>query len=103
MGTDSSGAEATTHEEAVPGKAGRPPPTILTSKTNLIQLLKQLKNVVKDDFEFRSTRNGTRVTTKTRRISKPSNFTSPTITSPINPFFEVSQARKSNHTSPPSQ
>jgi hypothetical protein len=64
MDTDSSGAEATTHYEAVPGKASRPPPIILMSKTNLIQLHRQLKNVVKDDFEFRSTRNGTRVITK---------------------------------------
>jgi hypothetical protein len=61
MDTDSAGAEATENEEAVPGKAGRPPPIILNSKTNLIQLQKQLKNVVKGDFEFRNTRNGTRV------------------------------------------
>jgi hypothetical protein len=54
---------ATANEETVPGKAGRPPPIILTSQANLIQLQKQLKNVVKGDFEFRSTRNGTRVVT----------------------------------------
>jgi hypothetical protein len=64
MDTDSSGAEATTLEEAVPGKAGRPPPIILTSTTNLIQLQRQLKNVAKDDFEFPNTKNGTRVITK---------------------------------------
>jgi hypothetical protein len=64
MDTDCPGAEATANEEIVPGKAGRPPPIILTSQTNLIQLQKQLKNVVKGDFEFRSTRNGTRVFTK---------------------------------------
>jgi hypothetical protein len=64
METDSADAEASSHEETVPGKAGRPPPIILTSKTNLIQLQKQLKNVAKGDFEFRSTRNGTRVITK---------------------------------------
>jgi hypothetical protein len=62
--TDFSGAEATTLEEAVPGKAGRPPPIILTSTTNLIQLQRQLKNVAKGDFEFRNTKNGTRVITK---------------------------------------
>jgi hypothetical protein len=64
MDTDSAGAEATVYEETVPGKRGRPPPIILTSQANLIQLQKQLKNVVKGDFEFRNTRNGTRVITK---------------------------------------
>jgi hypothetical protein len=61
MDTDASGTEATSTEEAVPGKTGRPPPIILTSTTNLIQLQKELKIVVKGNFEFRSTRNGTRV------------------------------------------
>jgi hypothetical protein len=41
------GAEASTLEEAVPGKEGRPPSIILTSTTNLIQLQRQLKNVAK--------------------------------------------------------
>jgi hypothetical protein len=36
-------------------------PITLTSATNLIQLQKQLKNVVKEDFEFRNTRKGIRV------------------------------------------
>jgi hypothetical protein len=52
------------NEETVPWKTGRPPPITLTSQTNLIQLQKQLKNVVKGDFEFRSTRNGIRFVTK---------------------------------------
>jgi hypothetical protein len=64
MDTDSSGMEAKTEEEAVPEKTCRPPPIILTSSANIIQLQKQLKSVVKGDFEFRSTRNGTRVVTK---------------------------------------
>jgi hypothetical protein len=64
MDTDTSGTEAMPHEEAVPGKTGRPPPVVLTSATNLIQLQKQLKGVVKDNFEFRSTRNGNRAITK---------------------------------------
>jgi hypothetical protein len=64
MDTDSSGAEATTPEKAVPDKAGRPPTIILTSTTNLIQLQRQMKNVAKGDFEFRNTKNGTRVMTK---------------------------------------
>jgi hypothetical protein len=64
METDSSGMEAKTEEEAVPQQNCRPPPIILTSSANLIQLQKQLKSVVRGDFEFRSTRNGTRVVTK---------------------------------------
>jgi hypothetical protein len=42
------------------GKTARPPPVI----TNLIQLQKQLQNVSKENFEFRSTRNGTGVITR---------------------------------------
>jgi hypothetical protein len=64
METDTSGAEATTLQEAVPGTAGRPPPIVLISSANLIQLQKQLKNEAKDDFELRNTKNGTRVITK---------------------------------------
>jgi hypothetical protein len=64
MDTDPTGADVTTPEEVVPGKAGRPPPIILTSQTNLIQLQRKLKNVVQGDFEFRSTRNETKVITK---------------------------------------
>jgi hypothetical protein len=64
LDTDSSVTEGTTPEEAVPGKAGRPPPIILTTNTNLIQLQRQLKNVEKGDFEFRNTKNRTRVITK---------------------------------------
>jgi hypothetical protein len=64
MDTDSSCTEANTQEKAVPEKTCRAPPIILTSNINLIRLQKQLKTVVKDDFEFRSTRNGTRVIAK---------------------------------------
>jgi hypothetical protein len=45
-------------------QAGRPPPSILTSVTYLIQLHKQLKGILKDSSEFRSARNGTRFVTK---------------------------------------
>jgi hypothetical protein len=65
MDTDVSGTEAMPHEEAVPGTIGRPPPIVLTSATNLILLQKKLKGVLKDNIEFRSTRNGTRIITKT--------------------------------------
>jgi hypothetical protein len=63
MDTDSSGSESTQQEETVPAKTCRPPLIILTSAANLIQLQKQLKNVVKEDVEFRNTRSGTRVIT----------------------------------------
>jgi hypothetical protein len=43
---------------------GRQPPIILTSAINLIQLQRQLKGLVKGSFEFRNTRNGTRIITK---------------------------------------
>jgi hypothetical protein len=86
MDANAADAEDTTHE-AVPGKAGRPPPIILTAKTNLIQLKKQLQNMGKADFEFRNTRNGTRVINKAWRISKPLNPTFQ-ITSPTSPSFQ---------------
>jgi hypothetical protein len=63
MDTDAFGTEATSKEAEVPGKTGRPPPIIPASTTNLIQLQKQLQSVVKENFEFRSTRNGTTVIT----------------------------------------
>jgi hypothetical protein len=56
MDTDSPGTEATSNEETVPGKTGRPPQMILTSTTNLIQLQKQVQNVGKENIELRSTR-----------------------------------------------
>jgi hypothetical protein len=65
MDTDSPAAESSpAAEEAVPAKGGRPPPIVLTSATNLMQLQKQLKRVAKQVFEFRNTKNGTRVITK---------------------------------------
>jgi hypothetical protein len=64
MDTDSSSAEATPQEEAVPGKKGRPTPIVITAATNLMQLQKVIKSVVKENFEFRNIRNGSRVITK---------------------------------------
>jgi hypothetical protein len=63
MDTDALGTDSNSAEEAVPGKQGRPPPIALTSETNLILLQKQLKILAKQTFEFRSTKNGTRVVT----------------------------------------
>jgi hypothetical protein len=48
-----------------PSRTGRPPPIVITATTNLLQLQKAVKRVVKDNFEFRSTRIGTKVITKT--------------------------------------
>jgi hypothetical protein len=64
MDTDTTTTESTATEEAVTNKTSRPPPIILTSATNLIKLQKQLKGFVTENFEFRSTRNGTRVVTR---------------------------------------
>jgi hypothetical protein len=61
MDTDSANTEASPDEAAAPAKRGRPPPIVLTSAANLILLQTQLKGVVSENFEFRSTRNGTRV------------------------------------------
>jgi hypothetical protein len=62
--TNTIGTEAMPLAEAVPGKTGRLPPVVLTTTTNLSQLQKQLKGLVKVNFEFCKTRNGTRVITK---------------------------------------
>jgi hypothetical protein len=83
MENDSSGTEATSNEEAVPGQIGKLPPIILTSTTNLIQFRKQVQTVVIENFEFRSTRNGTSVTREPWRISNPLNPTSTPVTCPI--------------------
>jgi hypothetical protein len=40
------------------------PPVVLTSAVNQIQLKKQLKSVGIENFELRSTRNGTRIITR---------------------------------------
>jgi hypothetical protein len=63
METDSANTEATPRESAVPAKTGQPPPMVLTSAVKQNQLQKQLQYVVSENFEFRSTRNGTRVIT----------------------------------------
>jgi hypothetical protein len=40
------------------------PLTVLIYEVNLIQLQRQLKGLLKGNFEFRSTRNGIRIVTK---------------------------------------
>jgi hypothetical protein len=56
--TDAPVTEPIPPEIAAQGKKGRPPPIVLTSTDNLIQMQKQLKGLAKDNFEFRNTRNG---------------------------------------------
>jgi hypothetical protein len=51
-------------QQVQPNQAGRPPPIVLTTKTNLILLQKQLKELEKGNFEFHNTRNGTRIVIK---------------------------------------
>jgi hypothetical protein len=48
-------------EQQRPAVAGRPP---LTLTVNVIHLQKKLKDLVKGSFEFRNSRNGTRVVTR---------------------------------------
>jgi hypothetical protein len=50
--------------QAPSSKAGRPPPIVLVSQVNLIQLQGQLKGLLKDNFEFCDTENGTKFITK---------------------------------------
>jgi hypothetical protein len=52
------------HEKVPSSQAGRPPPIVLTSRVNLVQLQRQLKVLLKGNFEFHSTRNRTRVVMK---------------------------------------
>jgi hypothetical protein len=48
-------------QQAPTTERSRPPPIVLTTETNLIRLQKDIKGIIKGSFEFRSTRNGTRV------------------------------------------
>jgi hypothetical protein len=57
-------ADTNDGDQGATSQAGRPPPIILTSATNLLQLQKSIKGIVKGSFEFRSTKIGTRVLTK---------------------------------------
>jgi hypothetical protein len=45
-------------------KPGRPPPIVLTSTPNLIQLQRHIKGTATGNFEFRNTRSGTRIVLK---------------------------------------
>jgi hypothetical protein len=60
MDTDAPVMVSNSTQATAPEKSGRPPPVVLTSTTNLIQLQKQLKGVARHSFEFRSTTNRTK-------------------------------------------
>jgi hypothetical protein len=64
MDMETTGTEKTLPEQDVPRKSSRPPPIVMISTTNLIRLQRDLKEYVKGEYEFRNTRNGTRITTK---------------------------------------
>jgi hypothetical protein len=50
-------------QQVPPSQAGHPPPIVLT-EANLILLQKQLKGLVKGNFEFYYIRDGTKINTK---------------------------------------
>jgi hypothetical protein len=58
-------------QKATYTKAGKPPPIVLTSAINLILFRYQLKGTVKDNFEFRSTRNRIRIDTRKMQTIPP--------------------------------
>jgi hypothetical protein len=58
------GAENTLTEQVAPRKLGRPPPIMMISTTNLIQLQSNLKDHFKREHNFWNTRNGTCIVTK---------------------------------------
>jgi hypothetical protein len=64
LDTETTETENAVPEQEAPRKPGRPPPIVMASTANLIRLQSDLKNHVKGDYEFRNTRNGTRIFTK---------------------------------------
>jgi hypothetical protein len=64
MVIESCGTQENQQDEAPAVKTGRPPPIVITATTNLLQLQKIIRGVVKENFKFRNTRNGTRVLTQ---------------------------------------
>jgi hypothetical protein len=64
MDTETTGTENNLPEEEAPRKSGRSPPIVMTPTTNIIRIQSDLKDHVKGEYEFRNTRNGTRIITK---------------------------------------
>jgi hypothetical protein len=78
-------------QQQSPSKSGRPPPIVLTSTTNLIQLQRQITKITTANFEFRNTRSGTRIVTKEMVVFQPSRNTWKKQTFPV---ISTSQSRK---------
>jgi hypothetical protein len=53
-------------------KTGMPPPIVLTSTANLMQLHRHVKNIVTGSFEFRNISSRTRIVTKEMTDFQPS-------------------------------
>jgi hypothetical protein len=63
-GADADGTTERQQQPAPSIQASMPPPIVLTSQVNLIQLQRQLKGLLKGNFKFRITRNCMRVATE---------------------------------------
>jgi hypothetical protein len=85
MDTDSAKTEASPREATAPARTGRQPPVVLTSAISLIQLQKQLKNVVNENFEFVAREMEPESSREAWRISNPSNNTSTAKICPTTP------------------
>jgi hypothetical protein len=57
-GDDADGATERQQHQEPSNQAGRPPPVVLTSQVNLIQLQRLLKGLLKGSFEFHNIRSG---------------------------------------------
>jgi hypothetical protein len=66
-------------------QVSKPLPIVLTSQVNLIKMQWQLKGLLKGNFGFCNTRNGTRVVTKEMTDFQPSALISKTIISYTSP------------------
>jgi hypothetical protein len=64
MNTDAHATESTPTEDTFPEENNETTPVAWRSKAKLIQLKKQQKGVIKQNFEFRNTRKRTSVPTK---------------------------------------
>jgi hypothetical protein len=71
MDTVTTGAENAVSEKKTPRKSGRPSPIVMTSTTNVIRLQRDIKEHVKGEYEFRNTRNGTRIIKKEMEAIQP--------------------------------
>jgi hypothetical protein len=63
-GDDADDSTEGQQQQAPSTQSCRPPPIVLSFQVNLTQLQRQLKGLLKGNFEYRSTRNGTRVGAK---------------------------------------